>query len=797
MADKRKQDKKSFKTEFKEPTNIHKMTNMSKIERFNQNNQVRQNKINSIILQKRGIIDKDGESTIMSINATNLTALIDHTEYVKAPKLIVLMALNAEADLLKMAKELTSFFNQEQSSIRGNVFTGIIPNDIIKGKERVTFAISPRNIQSCLDYAKVSDMIIFVSSSKAQHDCSKLNFDAYTSANPIDMIGYDMLSAIRAQGMLSHLCLIQDIDIIPDKHKSDFKKLYTRYFETELKPNKILTMSKDDDYKSVLRSIGIASTFEDNFNLRKHRSYMLCDTYFPQESKTNPKETNLVVQGYIKGNTLNHHNYCHLTGFGDFIALEVNEEIEDPCPISKFGGVVHLNNKDKEITMKGEKQSKPQLEINPEANSNKPVIVDDQFKVNKLNRIENDKINTQLNKDIDDLIDFTINPKEEDISFHEEDEEQFKQDVVAQLHSNKHEAKTNLYYRSPDEMDVPDEVDTPVDIPCRERFSKYRGLSSMAIGSMDPTFNLPKEYNNIYSFENIKHTNKESIKQAHENGLRISGKYVQITLKNFKDFHLLNKDYPLVLSTLLEHERKLCVMHLKIKQREDYEEPVYSKQLIEAQIGFRRLLTRPIYSRQIGDTDKCKGERKLEAGKLMQATLYCQLTFPGAPVIFFRPKSLERIDLVATGSVSSTDCNKILLKKIVLTGYPLKIHKKKAVIRYMFFNPEDVNYFKPVPVVTKLGLRGNITESLGTHGYMKCTFSDGLKQNDIVCMPLYKRIYPYWLPETWRLAIGYSNDSKYIHLFQSDKDEFDKKEAERFIVNNDEEKNINKMEVEK
>ncbi len=59
---------------------------------------------------------------------------------------------------------------------------------------------------------------------------------------------------------------------------------------------------KIDEYKSVLRSIGIASTFEDNFNLRKHRSYMLCDTYIPQESKTNPKETNLVVQVYIKGN---------------------------------------------------------------------------------------------------------------------------------------------------------------------------------------------------------------------------------------------------------------------------------------------------------------------------------------------------------------------------------------------------------------------------------------------------------------------------------------------------------------
>lgn len=81
----------------------------------------------------------------------------------------------------------------------------------------------------------------------------------------------------------------------------------------------------------------------------------------------------------------------------------------------------------------------------------------------------------------------------------------------------------------------------------------------------------------------------------------------------------------------------------------------------------------------------------------------------------------------------------MILKRIILTGYPFKVHKKKAVVRYMFFNPKDVKYFKPVELQTKFGLRGHIKDSLGTHGLMKCQFNDYIKSNDTVLMPLYKR----------------------------------------------------------
>ena len=100
--------------------------------------------------------------------------------------------------------------------------------------------------------------------------------------------------------------------------------------------------------------------------------------------------------------------------------------------------------------------------------------------------------------------------------------------------------------------------------------------------------------------------------------------------------------------------------------------------------------------------------------------------------------------IMATGTVHSCNPDRVVLKRIILTGFPQRVHKKKAIVKYMFFNAEDVKWFKPLDLFTKYGRRGRIKEPVGTHGAMKCLFDSPVQQNDSVCIALYKRVFPKW-----------------------------------------------------
>jgi len=310
-----------------------------------------------------------------------------------------------------------------------------------------------------------------------------------------------------------------------------------------------------------------------------------------------------------------------------------------------------------------------------------------------------------------------------------------------------------------DDMDFPDEVDTPLHVPARERFARYRGLKSFRTSQWDPYEELPRDYGRCFMLEDWRGMGRRMEKRLKEDeGAEVSDQsipsalsYLTATLISRQAgtrvlVHLSNvprrvveehnPSNPFVLFGLLKHEHKYSIMHFTVQRNTENNDTVRSKDPLVLQQGFRRFKINPIFSQHTvrnggkGSNNVHKFERFLRHGiHATIATCYLPITFGSSPSLLIRvpttsPDSLnpspdQGIHLIGTGNLLASDPTRITAKRVILTGHPFKVHKKTATIRYLFFNRDDVEYFKPVQLRTKGGRIGHIREPLGTHGYLK------------------------------------------------------------------------------
>ncbi|OBS83605.1 hypothetical protein A6R68_22406, partial [Neotoma lepida] len=293
----------------------------------------------------------------------------------------------------------------------------------------------------------------------------------------------------------------------------------------------------------------------------------------------------------------------------------------------------------------------------------------------------------------------------------------------------------------------PDEMDTPRDVAARIRFQKYRGLKSFRTSPWDPKENLPRDYARIFQFQNFINTRKRIFKEIEEKeaeGAEV-GWYVTLHVSDVpvSVVEYFRQGAPLIAFSLLPYEQKMSVLNMVVSRNPGNTEPVKAKEELIFHCGFRRFRASPLFSQHTA-ADKHKFQRFLTADAAVVVTVFAPITFPPASVLLFKQRSNGMHSLIATGHLLSVDPDRMVIKRVVLSGHPFKIFTKMAVVRYMFFNREDVMWFKPVELRTKWGRRGHIKEPLGTHGHMKCSFDGKLKSQDTVLMNLYKRVFPKW-----------------------------------------------------
>lgn len=313
-----------------------------------------------------------------------------------------------------------------------------------------------------------------------------------------------------------------------------------------------------------------------------------------------------------------------------------------------------------------------------------------------------------------------------------------------------------------EDLEFPDEIELHPNVLARERLGRYRGLKSMKTSLWETAEDRPHEpedWRRLLQFADYKGSRNKTIREALVGGVN-PGIRVDVHLRAVPS-SLRNHPQPLSLFSLLRHEHKQTVVNINMTLNSSIEEPLKSKEEVIIQCGPRRLLVKPVFS-AAGNTPNNvhKFDRFLHPGRAAIATYIGPLTWGSVPVLMFKnlqvqdPEVLDsadgntntptinRLELIGTGTVVAPDHSRVIAKRVILTGHPFKIHKKVVTIRYMFFNSEDVNWFKALQLWTRRGRTGYIKESLGTHGYFKATFDAKINPQDSIGISLYKRVFP-------------------------------------------------------
>ncbi|CCJ29804.1 unnamed protein product [Pneumocystis jirovecii] len=646
-------------------------------------------------------------------------------------------------------------------------------------KQKLQYIIPKRHFLDILDFCKVADFVLLLMSATEE----------------VDSFGEVCLRSIQAQGISTVIPVVQHMNELNSlKRNKEVKKSLLSFINYFFPEQKIYSTDQPQEALNVVRMICVQSPI--GVRWRDERSYIIAEEVNWKESTDSTKGI-LSIKGVIRSKPLNVNRLIHIIGWGDYqidriIPLTIEENYnetykgeimeciegnaifptKDQDSLEELAPIIeNMEDVNKHIDQK--KEEKKSIRVDdyyyfsddsetakrprrlPPGTSDYQAtwILDSDSEEDKNNDSEMDEDN--LNMEIDDSL--YLEKKDNSDSFSSKYEknssdtdqiDDYKSDISLELLQENKEIPENREKEKEEDREFPDEIEIPFDVLARERLKKYRGLKSFRTSPWNPDehdTNQPDYWKHIYKFSNYKATKKKVIKQAFLDGIKV-GTYVIIEIRNCEKeiYSTYSSTSPFIVFSLLQYEHLLTTLNFLVTQNTEYEFPVKSKDELILQYGPRRILVNPLFSQASNSksiNNVHKFEKYLHHGKASIASVVCPIFFGAIPMLLLK-NTPSGLSLVATGSFFNTDYSRIIAKRVILTGHPFKIYKRTVIVRYMFFNPEDVEWFKPVQLFTKYGKTGYIKESLGTHGYFKATFDGRINQQDTVAMSLYKRIYP-------------------------------------------------------
>ncbi|GAW23667.1 hypothetical protein ANO14919_132420 [Xylariales sp. No.14919] len=699
-----------------------------------------------------------------------------------APRIVAVVPLCADGDVLAAIRSLNGSLDIE-CDVSASTFR--VPVD--RFKQKLQYIPVNRDLSTCMDAARVADYIVFVLSAETE----------------VDPLGELIIRSIENQGMSTLYTAVQNLDKVePAKARPDVVKSLASFI-THFHPgqSKLYSLDSRQECANLMRSL--CSTTPKGINWRDQRSWMLVDDVQWPSTETDSTVLTGVVRGKgLKADRLVHVGEWGTFQIEKITAAPISTKRRKDGGMAVDDAeeeeALEVPDEDQDdlAELAPEEAAMNDIDDGDDAmGSNAPttqkgVLLDDHhyFSEEEPERYEAprklpkgtsayqakwilDDVSDSESEFDEEMQDAQLEaaparPEDgiEGLAGREPTEaamsEYPQSEAFAELNEDEDAQQLAAYRKSKrdeveDDKEFPDEIELHPHVLARERLAKYRGLKSLRTSPWNKEEDRPyqpEEWSRLLQISDYQSSRNRALREALVGGVA-PGTRVHVYLKgvpaNVQESY--NPSQPTTLFSLLRHENKKTVVNFDIAHKDDYEKSLKAKEELIIQCGPRRFVINPLFSSG-GSTenDVHKSYRFLHPGDAAIATFMGPITWGSVPALFFKrviPEQGEEgatlpLQLVATGTSRAPSTSRVIAKRAILTGHPYHIHKKVVTVRYMFFNREDVEWFKALPLWTRRGRSGYIKETLGTHGYFKANFDGLINPQDSVGVSLYKRVWP-------------------------------------------------------